>query len=106
LTFKRQVFIKAVKNDIIVGSVRVYPEKETSFIGRLIVEPDHKNYGIGTILMQSIEEYFTSADRYELFTCHQSVRNLYLYQKIGHREFKRMTVNNSLTLAYLEQYRS
>jgi len=34
--------------------MRVYPEKETSFIGRLIVEPDHQNYGIGTILMQSI----------------------------------------------------
>jgi hypothetical protein len=31
--------------------------------------------------MHAIEEHFRVADRYELFTGHKSVRNLYLYQK-------------------------
>lgn len=42
--FEHQVFIKVVKNDTIVGSVRAYSEKETAIIGRLIVEPDDRNY--------------------------------------------------------------
>ena len=82
--FSQQVFLNAVE-------VPAYLEKETAYIGRLMVKPDSQNKGIGTRLMQAIEEYFRIADRYELFTGHKSCRNLYLYQKLGYREFKRST---------------
>ena len=79
-------------------TVRAYLEKETAYIGRLMVKPDSQNRGIGTRLMQAIEQYFRIADRYELFTGHKSARNLYLYQRLGYREFKRIPVIDSIIL--------
>ncbi|HEX2068086.1 MAG TPA: hypothetical protein VHF08_05255 [Nitrososphaeraceae archaeon] len=39
--FLQQVFLKAVEDGDIIGSVRAYLDKGTVFIGRLIVEPEH-----------------------------------------------------------------
>jgi GNAT superfamily N-acetyltransferase len=105
--FLKQIFLKAVienKTTIVVGSVRAYQQKDTVFIGRLAVKPDYQNKGIGAKLMISIEVIFESAKRFELFTGHKSIKNIYLYQKLGYREFKRMPVNDSLTMVYLEKY--
>jgi hypothetical protein len=41
-------------------------------------------------------------ERYELFTGHRSERNLYLYAKLGYRQFKREPVHEALTVVYLE----
>jgi ribosomal protein S18 acetylase RimI-like enzyme len=92
--FSQQVFLNALEEGEIVGSVRAYLEKGTAYIGRLMVKPDSQNKGIGTRLMQAIEEHFRMAGRYELFTGHRSARNLYLYRKLGYREFKRIPVND------------
>lgn len=106
--FLQQVFLKAVEDGDIIGSVRAYLEKGTVFIGRLIVEPEYQNQGIGTMLIQSIEKYFTTtaiaaADRYELFTGHKSFRNLYLYQKLV-PPIQTNIVNSSLIMVFLEKY--
>ena len=84
--------------DLDQKTVRAYLEKETAYIGRLMVKPDSQNRGIGTRLMQAIEQYFRIADRYELSTGHKSARNLYLYQRLGYREFKRIPVIDSIIL--------
>jgi ribosomal protein S18 acetylase RimI-like enzyme len=106
--FSQQVFLKAIEEEeedgSIIGSVRGYLERETACIGRLIVKPESQNKGIGTRLMHAIEEHFKFADRYELFTGHKSARNLYLYQKLGYREFKRIPVSDTLVMVYLEKY--
>jgi ribosomal protein S18 acetylase RimI-like enzyme len=106
--FLKQIFLKAVIDDnttsIIVGSVRAYQQKDTVFISRLSVRPNYQNKGIGAKLMISIEEIFESARRFELFTGHKSIRNIYLYQKLGYREFKRIPAHNSKTMVYLEKY--
>ncbi len=104
--FLKQIFLKAAieNKTTIVGSVRAYQLKDTVFIGRLAVRPDYQNKGIGAKLMISIEEIFESAKRFELFTGHKSIKNIYLYQKLGYKEFKRMPVNDSLTMVYLEKY--
>ena len=88
----------------IVGSVRGSIEKGTAYIRRLIVIPEYQNKGIGKRLMQAIEQHFKSANRYELFTGHKSTRNLHLYQKLGYYEFKRMPINDSLTMVFLEKH--
>ena len=106
--FSQQVFLKAIEEEeedgTIIGSVRGYLERETACIGRLIVKPESQNKGIGTRLIHAIEEHFKFADRYELFTGHKSARNLYLYQKLGYREFKRIPVSDTLIMVYLEKY--
>ena len=107
--FSEQVFLKAMAIEkgkeeeeegnptmMIVGSVRAYLERGTAYIGRLIVKPEYQNKGIGTKLMEAIEQHFKFANRYELFTGHKSTQNLHLYQKLGYYEFKRVLVTISV----------
>ena len=102
--FSESLFLKAVTEDKIVGSVRGFQVNETVFIKRLIVNPHYQNQGIGTMLMKSIETSFKDNKRYELFTGHKSSRNLHLYQNLGYREFKRRIIHENLTMIYLEKY--
>jgi len=113
--FSHQIFLKAIEKGkeeeeegnqtiTIVGSVRAYLDRGTAYIGRLIVKPEYQNKGIGTKLMEAIEQHFKFANRYELFTGHKSTQNLHLYQKLGYYEFKRVSVNESLTMVFLEKY--
>ena len=48
--FMHHIFLKAVEEtETIIGSVRVWLEKETAYIGRLMVKPEYENRGIGTL---------------------------------------------------------
>jgi len=100
---QRQVFLKASANGKIVGSVRGYVRDGTCFIGRLIVHPDWQNRGIGTRLMNEIEEHFHRARRYELFTGEKSERNRYLYQKLGYRIVRTERLTERVAIVYLEK---
>lgn len=101
--FQQQVYLKAVLGGTIVGAVRGYEKDGTCYIGRLIVHPDRQNRGLGTQLMKAIEARFPAAQRYELFTSENSARNLYLYQKLGYRPFRKVQLNDKVTLVYLEK---
>ena len=96
-------FLKAIQGGRLIGSVRGQLQKSTCFIGRVIVHPDCQNLGIGTQLMQAIEEKFPQARRYELFTSERSRRDLFLYQKLGYRSFKQEKMNERVNLIYLEK---
>ena len=102
---ERQVVPKIVQEDHVVGSVRAYEKEGACHIGRLIVHPNHQNRGLGTRLLHEIEAAFPRAERYALFTGHKSERNLYLYGKLGYTEFNRETVNQVLTIVYLDKPR-
>ena len=101
--FSFQIFLKIVINNKIIGSVRGYKEKDTCYIGRLIVHPDFQNQGIGIKLMVKIESIFKKVNRFELFIGIKSTKNLYLYQKLGYRPFKTEKLNENLYLTYLEK---
>lgn len=101
--FNSQLFLKATRNEKIIGSVRAYREGDTCFIGRLIVHPIHQNKGIGTKLMNAIEQIFDCVKRYQLFTGDKSMRNLYLYKKLGYKMFKMEVLNENIKLKFLEK---
>jgi N-acetylglutamate synthase-like GNAT family acetyltransferase len=103
---RAQVVLKATLADQIVGSVRARQQGTTCLIGRLIVEPGLQNRGLGTRLLQAIEEVFDGAERFELFTGHKSERNLTFYQKRGYTRFKTVQVHEGLALVYLEKRRA
>jgi len=103
--FEKQVFLKATIGGRIIGSVRGYMNEETCFIGRLIVHPDFQNRGIGAGLLNEIEQSFTRAKRFELFTGDKSERNLYLYQKQGYKPFKTKVITEDLRLVFMEKHR-
>ena len=98
-----KTFLKAVDSGRIIGSVRANVNNNSCYIGKLIVHPDYQNKGIGTALMNSIENYFMGCERYELFTGQKSVKNLYLYKKLGYKVFKEEKISEKLALVYLEK---
>ncbi|MFX1446026.1 MAG: GNAT family N-acetyltransferase [Promethearchaeota archaeon] len=106
IEFDSKIFLIAVKDDKIVGSVRAFRDKGICFIGKLIVHPEYQNQGIGTLLIEKIENVFSYVDRFELFTGFKSEKNLYLYQKLGYKIFKSEELNENLKLQYLEKYNS
>jgi len=98
--------ILVAKNESgIVGSVRSRTTSTTCHIGRLMVHPRLRRKGLGTNLMLRVEEEFSDALRYELFTGHRSDGNLSLYGHLGYREFKRDVISATITLVYLEKFR-
>lgn len=98
------LFLKAVENDRIVGSIRAYKKQDTCFVEKLIVEPEYQNRGIGKKLMQEVENYFPAAHRYELFTGNKSERNIHLYESLGYRIFKNEPINDELALVFMEKH--
>jgi ribosomal protein S18 acetylase RimI-like enzyme len=98
-----KTFLKAVDSGKIIGSVRANLQDGTCYIGKLIVHPDYQNRGIGTALMNSIENCFKGCKRYDLFTGKKSVKNIYLYNKLGYRIFKEEKISEKLTLVSLEK---
>ena len=101
--FHKQTVLKVTMGGRIIGSVRGYVSRGTCFVGRLIVHPDFQNQGIGTRLLAEIEATFGQARRFELFTGHQSERNLYLYRKLGYKPFRSERITDNLTIVYLEK---
>ncbi|MFX1260084.1 MAG: GNAT family N-acetyltransferase [Promethearchaeota archaeon] len=104
--FSSTLFLKALINNKIIGSVRAYRDKDTCFIGKLIVHPSYQNQGIGTLLIKKIENIFIYVDRFELFTGFKSEKNLHLYQKLGYKIFKSEELNENVKLLYLEKCNS
>ena len=75
--FKNHVFLKSMENEKIIGSVRAISiNSKTCYIGRLNVHPDFQNQGIGTKLMEEIENIFNECERFKLFTGHKSRRKI------------------------------
>jgi len=101
--FENQIFLKALMDGRIIGSVRAYSKEGACYIGRLIVHPDFQNRGIGTKLMNEIEGIFTTCKRFELFTGVRSEKNLYLYQKLGYKIFKTANITDQTTIVFLEK---
>lgn len=101
--FNNQIFMKALYGNRIVGSVRCYSDKGTCYIGKLIVEPELQNNGLGTMLLETAEKQFPDVKRYELFTGNMSEKNLFIYAKKGYRIFDSKIVSDKLTLLFLEK---
>jgi ribosomal protein S18 acetylase RimI-like enzyme len=101
--FQTRTVLKVILDGKIIGSVRAYLQEGTCYIGRLIVHPDFQNQGIGAKLLRELEGRFADARRYELFTGEKSERNLYFYQKLGYRIFRKEELTDKVTLMFLEK---
>ena len=80
---KTHIILKAVLNDIIIGSVRACKKDDCAYIGRLVVHPDYQNQGIGRKLMAAIEQEMNTPV-FRLFTGHLDDKNLSFYSKLGY----------------------
>ena len=96
--------LKMTDNNTIIGSVRAKESGGTVYIGKLMVHPDYRHKGYGTMLLSEIEKCFPDK-RYELFTSTRSLDNIRLYQKMGYMTFARKAVNDELEFVYMEKYK-
>ena len=100
--FNKGTILKLVEDSKIIGSVRAYAKNGTAYIGKLMVHPDHRCKGYGTLLLNEIEKCFPDC-RYELFTCTRSEDNIRLYKKLGYMIFDTKKITDELVFVYLEK---
>ena len=96
------VVLKAVDGDVIVGSVRGRREGGTTYVSKLMVHLDSQGHGIGSRLLEAIESALP-AERFELFTSDQSLRNLELYERVGYRPVRTAEAAPGLRLVYMQR---
>jgi ech hydrogenase subunit C len=85
---RHMIFLKAVVNGKIIGSVRGYQSGQTACLSRMIVHPYFQRRGIGKRLLDEIERAFPTATRLETKTGHQSKRNIHRLTQKGYRTVK------------------
>ena len=102
--FDKNIILKLFdeENNKIIGSIRAYEENDRVYIGKAIVHPDYQNKGFGTKLLKTIETFYENKT-FELFTSSKSERNLYLYKKIGYKEYRREKITEEYDIIYLEK---
>lgn len=98
------VFIKAVINGKIIGSVRGYAVDDSAYISRVTVHPYFRRRGIGRRLLEEIEKAFPKVKRFEAFTGQMSEQNLNQFRKLGYKEFK-TEQGTGITWVYLQKDR-
>lgn len=104
--FDRMVFLKALVNGKIIASVRGFATGNTANLLRMIVHPYFQGRGLARKLTAEIEKLWPpEITRFEIFTGHQSKRNLTLYAKLGYKEFKREPFTPAVTWVYMEKER-
>lgn len=100
--FRNGVILKMVSDGKIIGSVRAYEENGTVYIGKLMVHPDCRCRGYGSMLLSAAEKRLP-AGRYELFTSTRSEDNIRLYRKSGYEIFDTLKIDDELTFVYMEK---
>ncbi len=104
--FERMIFLKAVVNGKIIGTVRGYSEAQNGFISRAAVHPYFQRRGIGAKLVREIERVFPpEVARFEAFTGHRSKRNLQLYTRLGYKPFKTEPFLPNIQWVYMQKER-
>ena len=104
--FERMIFLKAVVNGKIIGSIRGDSNGEVAHIGRVMVHPYFQRKGIASRLISQIEQDVGTVRLYEAFTGHQSLRNLHLYEKMGYRQVRTEPFTPTVQWVYLQKERT
>lgn len=101
--FSYRVFLKAVHNGRIIGSVRVHTNGDTLYIGKLIVQPDCQNKGLGRRLLCAAESLFPHI-RCELNAAKRMDKNTKLYMHCGYTPFKEVKDKSGRIFIYMEKH--
>lgn len=104
--FDRMIFLKAVVNGKIIGSIRGRRDGDIAHISRVAVHPYFQGKGLATRLIKQIEQEVGNVRTYEAFTGHQSLRNLHLYEKMGYKQVRTEPFTPTVNWVYLQKERT
>lgn len=82
--FETHSFLKAIKGEEIVGSVKYRAMDKTVWVGKLIVHPNCRRQGLGKRLLLEVEKSNPEATKFQLFTAASSIHNIRLYESVGY----------------------
>ena len=109
---RRAVFPAAGLGTRFLPATKAQPKEMLPLVDKPIIQyavEEAVNAGLENLVIitgrgkNAIEDHFAQARRYELFTSERSLRNLYLYQKLGYRIFRQEKLNEGVNLVYLEK---
>jgi ech hydrogenase subunit C len=105
--FEHAVFMKAVINGKIVGSIRGRADGSTARFTRCIVHPYYQKRGIGRRLIGEIERVWPAeVTRFEAVAGHKSKRRLHVYDELGYKPYKTEPFLPNINWVILEKARS
>jgi ribosomal protein S18 acetylase RimI-like enzyme len=103
--FENTVFLKAVVNGKIIGSIRGRCEGDVAYISRVVVHPYFQGKGLAKRLISQIEHELGNVRLFEAFTGHQSTQNINLYGKLGYRQVRTEPFTSTVNWVYLQKER-
>jgi GNAT superfamily N-acetyltransferase len=103
--FSRFDFLKATFGGEIIGAVRAMIKENTCYIGRLVVLTAYHKRGIGSTLMDTLEQKYAAIPRFELFTGKKSVDNIRFYSKRGYVIYGEFLEADNIELVKMEKIR-
>ena len=101
--FSDKAIFVACRDNNIVGSVRILIDGNKAFVGKLIVDPEFQNKGIGRKLMLHIENQFCHIPFFELFTGELSAKNIHLYESLGYTIMETIPENDTVNLVVMQK---
>jgi ech hydrogenase subunit C len=104
--FDQKIFLKAIVNGKVIGSIRGSREGDVARIGRVIVHPYFQGKGIATRLIRQLEQEISDVKTYEAVIGHQSTQNLHLYGKLGYRQVRTEQFTPTAQRVYLQKERT
>lgn len=104
--YQDHLFLKAMSQGQIVGSVKLREQNSSCWLGRLIVSPEFQNRGIGRKLLAEAEAQITTAKELILFTGSQSTKNISLYESVGYKKIEEYADENNPDLIMVKMVKS
>ncbi|WP_042149973.1 GNAT family N-acetyltransferase [Paucisalibacillus sp. EB02] len=86
-------------NDEIIGGVDIRDLGEGKYrLNRIFISPEFQGEGIGTRIMQQIEDEFPQAVQWSLDTPHLNAENHHFYEKLGYKKVGEHEITEKLRL--------
>lgn len=88
-----------------VGALRAVISGEALLVGRIAVAPDQQGTGLGTSLLEAVEQRGAESGcvRAELFTGSLSAQNIALYERLGYAESDRIDNGDGTAQVFLSK---
>lgn len=85
MLIQRAKYFKILYDERIIGGFIVFPKGNGHYeLGRIFVDPDYQNQGIGTKALEYMEELFPEAKKWRLGTPRWNRRTHHFYEKTGY----------------------
>jgi GNAT superfamily N-acetyltransferase len=98
------IYYKILYNGQIIGGIIAYPTHDGQYeIGRIYLDPDFQNQGIGKQAMAFTEGLYPEAKRWTLDTPSWAVRNHHFYENLGYIKVREEAAHGEERLYFYEK---